>query len=175
MSPTDKLISPSCHDRRWKKDPKSQHLRLSTTETHGAGSTGAVLLLGARSPVGRLCCRRSGRRGRRCQGCFPGVLLKFHEFATLSRVDGENHSLLAVTGLAAVEPHWVRVFHGELRAREGLLVFGHWHTDRTRASQKLGRWTQRLNERLTTQCRIRRQGVSKAFRAWTVSRCGSSA
>ena len=123
-----------------------RNLRLHTTETYGAGSAGTVLLPGAWCPVGRLGCRRTGRRGRWCQGCFPGVLLKFHEFATLSRVNGENHALLAVTGLAAVEPHWVRVFHGELRPREGLLVFSHWHTDRTRANQKLGRWTRRLNE-----------------------------
>ena len=37
-----------------------------------------------------------------------------------------------MASLAAVEPNRVRVFHGELRPREGLLVFSHWHTDTTK-------------------------------------------
>ena len=137
MSPTNKLV---CHvmivTSMEEKDPKSQNLRLCTTEAHGVGSAGAVLLLGAWSPVGRLGCRRSGRRGRRCQGCFPRVLLEFHKLATLSRVDGENHALLAMASLLAVKPHWVCVFHGKLCSREGLLVFSHWHTDRTKNKSK---------------------------------------
>ena len=37
-----------------------------------------------------------------------------------------------MASLAAVEPNRVRVFHGELRPRERLLVFSHWHTDTTK-------------------------------------------
>ena len=156
-----------------RKTPR-RSLRLHTTETYGAGSAGAVLLPGAWCPVGRLRCRRSGRRGRWCQGCFPGVLLEFHKLATLSRVDGENHALLAMASLPAVEPHRVRVFHGELCPREGLLVFCHWHAERTKRNQHPG-WMQWVNERLTSQCRIRQEEASKVFRAWTVSPYGSSA
>jgi len=122
-----------------KKTP-SRSLRLLTTETRSAGSTGAILLPGPWSPVGRLRCRRSGRRGRWCQGRFPGILLEFNKLATLSRVDRENHALLAMAGLLAVEPHRVRVFHSVLCPREGLLVFCHWHTDRT---NQYASWTKR--------------------------------
>ena len=88
----------------------------------------------------RLGCRRSGRGGRWSQGCFPGVLLEFNKLATLSRVDSENHALLTMAALLAVEPHRVRVFHSVLCPREGLLVFCHWHTDRTNQHAS---WTQR--------------------------------
>jgi len=154
VSPTNKLV---CHDRRWKRNTPSRSLSLRTTSTRGAGSTGAVLLPGPWSPVVRLGCRRSGRGGRwspvvrlRCrrsgrggrwsQGCFPGVLLEFNKLATLSRVDRENHALLAMAGLLAVEPHRVRVFHSVLCTREGLLVFCHWYADRTTQHAS---WTQR--------------------------------
>ena len=89
--------------------------------------------------MGRLGRRRSRRRGRWCQGCFPRVLLEFNKLATLSRVDGENHALLAMASLLAVEPHWVHVFHSVLGPWEGLLVFCHWHTDRTNQNSS---WTQ---------------------------------
>ena len=151
MSLTNKLVR---HDRGWKRNTPSWCLRLRTTETRGAGSTGAVLLPGPWSPVGRFRCRRSGRwspvgrlgcrrsrrRGRWCQGCFPRVLLEFNKLAILSRVDGKNHALLAMASLLAVKPHRVRVFHSELCPREGLLVFCHWHTDRTNQNSS---WTQR--------------------------------
>jgi hypothetical protein len=101
MSPINELVR---HDRRWKRKNPSQNLRPPTTETHSAGSAGA------RGPVGRLGC---GHRGRWGQGSFPGVLLEFNELATLSRVDSENHALLAMPSLPAVEPHWVRVLHSE--------------------------------------------------------------
>ena len=143
MSPTNKLVH---HDRGCKRNTPDRSLRLLMTETRGAGSAGAVLLPGPWCPVGRLGCRRSGRRwspvvrlgccrsgrgGRWSQGCFPGVLLEFNKLATLSRVDSENHALLTMASLLAVEPHWVRVFHSVLCPREGLLVFCHWHADRT--------------------------------------------
>ena len=85
--------------------------------------------------MGRLGGRRSDWWGS--QGIFLGVLLEFHEFTTLSRVDGESHALLAMANLPTVEPHWVRVFHGELRPREGLLDFSHWHTDKTNQHSEL--------------------------------------
>jgi hypothetical protein len=89
-----------------KDSDSSQSLRL---DTRSAGSTRAVLT-GAWSPVGRLGC---GRRGRWSQGGFPGVLLEFHQLATFTRVDSENHALLAMASLPTVEPHRVRVFHSE--------------------------------------------------------------
>jgi len=61
------------------------------------------------------------------QGGLPGVLLEFNELATFARVDSENHALLAMPSLAAVEPHRVRVFHSVLHPREGFLVFCNWH------------------------------------------------
>ena len=82
----------------------SQNLRLPTTETHSAGSAGAW------GPVVLLGC---GHRGRWRQGSFPGVLLEFNQLATLSRVDGEYHALLAMPSLPTVEPHRVRVLHSE--------------------------------------------------------------
>jgi len=127
MSPTNKLVR---HDHRCKRNTPYRSLRLLTTETRSTRGTGAVLLPGPWSPVGRLRCRRSGRRGWWCQGRFPGILLEFNKLATLSRVDRENHALLAMSSLLAVEPHRVRVFHSVLCPREGLLVFRHWHTDR---------------------------------------------
>ena len=127
MSPTNKFVR---HDRRCKRNTVSRSSRLLTTETRSTGSTGAVLLPRPWGPVGRLRCRRSRRRGWWCQGRFPGILLEFNKLATLSRVDGENHALLAMSSLLAVEPHRVRVFHSVLCPREGLLVFCHWHTDR---------------------------------------------
>ena len=66
-----------------------------------------------------------------CQGCLPGVLLEFNKLAALSRVDSKDHAFLAVASLATVEPHRVRVLHSKLYPRERLLVFGHWHTERT--------------------------------------------
>jgi len=138
MSPTNKLVRHD--DRRWKRKSPSRSLRLRTTKTRSAGRTGAVLLPRAWSPMGRLGCRRSGRGGRWSQGSFPGVLLEFNKLATLSRIDRENHALLAVTSLLAVEPHRVRVFHSEMCPREGLLVFCHWHTDRTNQNAS---WVQR--------------------------------
>jgi len=128
MSSTNKLVR---HDHKWKRNTPTRSSRLLTTETRRKGSTGAILLAGPWSPVGRLRCRRSGWRGRWCQGCLPGILLEFNKPATLSRVDSENHALLAMSSLLAVEPHWIRVFHSELCTREGLLVFCHWHADRT--------------------------------------------
>ena len=106
------------------------------------------------------------------QGSLPGVLLELNKLATFARVDSENHALLAMASLTAVEPNRVRVFHSELRPREGLLVFCDWHTER--ANQNLG-LDATTNERLTSQCRIHQQGESKGCRAWTVSLCGSSA
>jgi len=128
MSPTNQLV---CRDRRCKRNSPSWSSRLLTTETHGAGSTGAVLLPGPWGPVGRLGCRRGRRRGWWCQRCLPGILLEFNKLATLSRVDRENHALLTMASLLAVEPHRVRVFHSELCPGEGLLVFCHWHAGRT--------------------------------------------
>jgi hypothetical protein len=65
------------------------------------------------------------------QGSLPGVLLELNKLAAFTRVDSENHALLTMAGLTAVEPHRVRVFHSELGSREGFLVFCDWHTDRT--------------------------------------------
>jgi len=132
MSPTNKLVR---HDRECKRKTLDRSLRLMT-ETRGAGSAGAVLLPGPWCPVGRLGCRRSRRRGRWCQGRFPGILLEFNKLATLSRVDRENHALLAMARLLAVEPHRVRVFHSELCPREGLLVFCHWHESGVESASK---------------------------------------
>ena len=72
------------------------------------------------------------------QGCLPGVLLELNELAALTRVDSEDHALLAVASLAAVEPHRVRVLHSEIGPRERLLVFSHWHTNRTNQNSS---WT----------------------------------
>ena len=175
VCPTNKFV---CRDRRWKRKSPSRSLRLRTTETRSAGSTGAVLLPGAWSPVGRLgCrrsgrggrwspvvllgCRRSGRGGRWSQGCFPGVLLEFNKLATLSRVDGENHALLAMTSLLAVEPHRVCVFHSEVCPREGLLVFCHWHTDRTNQNSS---WTQWRTRDLQASVESARKGRTRGFK-----------
>jgi len=137
ISPTNKLLR---YHRGCKTMPPDWSLRLLMSETRSAGSTGAILLPGPWCPVGRLRCRRGRRRGWWCQGCLPGILLEFNKLATLSRVDRENHALLTVASLLAVEPHRVRVFHSVLCPREGLLVFCHWHTDRT---NQYASWTKR--------------------------------
>ena len=163
-------------DRGGKRNTPTRSSRLLTTETHGAGSAGAVLLPGAWSPVGRLGCRRSGRRwspvvrlgcrrsgrgGRWCQRCLPGILLEFNKLATLSRVDSENHALLTMASLLAVEPHRVRVFNSVLCPREGLLVFCHWHTDRT---NQHAIWTQQRVGDLQASVESTRKGRTRGFK-----------
>ena len=73
------------------------------------------------------------------QGSLPGVLLEFNKLATFARVDSENHALLAMPSLLAVEPHRVHVFHSELCPREGLLVFCDWHTEKNESKTRAGR------------------------------------
>ena len=125
MSPTNRVVR---HDRRWKRKTRVQVGAYDPARPKRAAR-------GAREPfcpVGRLGYRQTGRRGRRSQKSFQGVVLEFHQLATFSRVDSENHALLAMPSLpATVESHRVRVFIGELCSRERLHVFGHWHTEKT--------------------------------------------
>ena len=130
------------HDREQKRRTSNRSLRhlTGTTATHSTAA-GATL------------CRWS-------QGCFPGVLLEYHQLAAFSRVDSENHALLAMPVLLTIEPHRVRVYHSELYLRERWHVFCHRHTDRTNQNSS---WTQRRMRDLQTSVEPARKGRTRRF------------